>query len=269
MRIDNKRCVGCANCVPICPMGAIYIGTDRRANVNLDECVECYTCYRGLSTEHLPPWLVRFIRQTLRLLHTRFEPDPDVCPTAAIVPEELAWPRMVRRTFSDPQCPHESTGGGGRGTEEIKTNDVTGRVKVGETGFCVELGRPSVGARFRDVERLTKALANKGIEFEVNNPVTYLMTNVETGEMRSDILDEKIMSCIVEFKANLEQVPTILKCVEEVATQVDTVVSVGVSTRYDSEANNLLEGVLKNEGYDFFRGKTNLGLGRPLYAGGE
>jgi formate hydrogenlyase subunit 6/NADH:ubiquinone oxidoreductase subunit I len=26
--IDKRKCVGCANCVPVCPMGAIYIGYD-------------------------------------------------------------------------------------------------------------------------------------------------------------------------------------------------------------------------------------------------
>ena len=48
------------------------------------------------------------------------------------VEQELSWPRIVRRAFSDPVVPHESTGVHGRGTEEVKTNDVSGRVKVGE-----------------------------------------------------------------------------------------------------------------------------------------
>jgi hypothetical protein len=47
----------------------------------------------------------------------------------------------------------------GRGTAEVKTNDVTGRVKEGEAGFVIEFGRPSVGARFRDIQEMTKALA--------------------------------------------------------------------------------------------------------------
>jgi len=50
MRIDPRKCVACGNCVAVCPMGAIAV--DRaihRAVVNEDECVECYTCYRGMS----------------------------------------------------------------------------------------------------------------------------------------------------------------------------------------------------------------------------
>ena len=58
-----------------------------------------------------------------------------VCPTAAIEPDELSWPRVVRRAFSDPLVSYESTGGHGRATEEVKTNDITRRVKEGEAGF--------------------------------------------------------------------------------------------------------------------------------------
>src|SRR3979490_309335 len=75
-----------------------------------------------------------------------FRSEPDVGPTAAFEPDELSWPRIVRRAFSDPRVPHESTGVEGRGTEEVKTNDVSNRVKVGEVGFTIEFGRPGVGA---------------------------------------------------------------------------------------------------------------------------
>ena len=70
-----------------------------------------------------------------QMMRLRFDPEPDVCPTAAFEPDELAWPRVVRRAFSDPRVPHESTGVDGRGTEEVKTNDVTGRVKARRGGL--------------------------------------------------------------------------------------------------------------------------------------
>ena len=92
------------------------------------------------------------MRKVFAALRIRFEPEPDVCPTAAFEPDELTWPRVVRRAFSDPRVPHESTGVEGRGTEEVKTNDVTGRVGLGEVGFTIELGRPGVGVRFREIQ---------------------------------------------------------------------------------------------------------------------
>jgi hypothetical protein len=210
----------------------------------------------------LNPTLIRTVRKVLGWFRVRFDPEPDVCPTAAIEPQELSWPRIVRRAFSDPLVPHESTGIHGRGTEEVKTNDVTHRVGEGEAGFTIEFGRPTVGTRFRDIEVVTRALATAGVAFETQNPVTHLMTDPKTGEIRSDILDEKVLSAIVEIKVQLVQVPEILRIVTESSTQIDTLISVGVSTRCRADGTNRLEEVLDGEGYAYWRGKTNLGLGR-------
>jgi ferredoxin len=263
MRIDPGKCVACGNCVSVCPMGAIAISPARnRAAVDADACVECFTCYRGMSKEHMNPTLVRAIRRIAKLARFRFEPEPDVCPTDAIVAEELTWPRIVRRAFSDPQVPHESTGIHGRGTAEVKTNDVTGRVKAGEAGFVIEFGRPGVGARFRDIERMTTALAALPVAFEPMNPVTTLMADAARGTLRPDILDEKVLSAIVEIKVPFERVPAVLACVRDVARRVDTVVAVGVSTRCEPDGSEPLRALLEREGYPAYRGKTNLGLGR-------
>lgn len=263
MRIDPKKCVACGNCVPICPMGAIHIDpTIGRAVVDADECVECYACYRGMSKEHLNPAMVRIIRKIAKIFRFRFDPEPDICPTDAIVPQELTWPRIVRRAFSDPQVPHESTGIHGRGTAEVKTNNVTNRVNEGEAGFVVEFGRPGIGARFRDIQRVTTALADLGVEFETNNPATSLMTDRSRGLIREEILNEKILSAIVEIKTVLDNVPLVLKEISRLSREVDTVISVGVSTRCDAEGNDPLREILVREGYPVYRGKTNLGLGR-------
>ncbi len=263
MRIDPDKCVACGNCLPVCPVDAIHIDPDiGRAVVNEDQCVECFACFRGMSKEHLNPAMVRTIRRIARFFRFRFDPEPDICPTDAIVPQELAWPRIVRRAFSDPQVPHESTGIHGRGTAEVKTNDVTNRVNEGEAGFVVEFGRPGVGARFRDIQRVTTALADCGVEFEKNNPVTSLMTDASRGLIREDILNEKILSAIVEIKTGLERVPLILRKIGELSRAADTVISVGVSTRCDGMGNDALRGILEREGYPMYRGKTNLGLGR-------
>jgi hypothetical protein len=244
-------------------MGAISIDTvANRARIDADACVECYTCHRGMSMEKLNPTMVRAIRGALKLLRLRFDPEPDVCPTSAITPDKLTWPRIVRRVFSDPQVPHESTGVHGRGTEEVKTNDVTNRVGIGEAGYVVEFGRPTVGVRFRDIERMTTELAKMGIEFEQRNPVTHMMVDKRTGKLRDDILNEKILSAIVEFKTPVERVPAVLRRVEEVSRTLETVVALGVSTRCDQNGESALDEVLTTEGYAFVRGKTNLGLGR-------
>jgi len=265
MKINPKKCVACGNCTYVCPMGAIYIDpVAKRATIDQDECVECYTCFNGLSQEHLPPTVVRTVRRVFAALRLRFEPEPDVCPTAAFEPDELAWPRVVRRAFSDPRVPHESTGVEGRGTEEVKTNDVTGRVGVGEVGFTIELGRPGVGTRFSEIQQMSQALAQAGVSFEKKNPVTSLMSDVSTGTIREDILREKVMSAIIEIKVPVARAEEIIRLVWDVEKRIDTVVAIGAGVRCDAEGDDeVFRPIFERLGYQLERAKTNTGLGRP------
>ena len=264
MTINPSKCVACGNCTYVCPMGAIYIDPQiRRATINRNECVECYACYNGMSQEHLNPKMVRMLRRIFQMMRLRFDPEPDVCPTAAFEPEELAWPRIVRRAFSDPRVPHESTGVEGRGTEEVKTNDVSGRVKVGEVGFTIEFGRPGVGVWMRDIQQMCRALAQAGVSFEKRNPVTSLMTDVSEGTLREDILNEKVLSAIVEIKTRVERTEEIIHLVWEVEKRINTVIAIGVGTRCDPDGEERVVGpILERLGYRLERAKTNIGLGR-------
>ena len=264
MKINPNKCVACGNCTYVCPMGAIYVDpATNRSTINRDECVECYACFNGLSQEHLNPTLVRTMRSVFKMMRLRFDPEPDVCPTAAFEPDELTWPRVVRRAFSDPRVPHESTGVEGRGTEEVKTNDVSGRVQVGEVGFTIEFGRPGVGVRFHEIQKMCWALAKADVSFEKKNPVTSLMTDVATGTLREDILDEKLMSAIVEIKVPVERTEEIVRLVWDVEKQVDTVVALGVGTRCDEHGeDHVVAPILEKLGYKLERAKTNIGLGR-------
>jgi ferredoxin len=266
MRINPNKCVACGNCTYVCPMEAIYIDpVIHRATINRDECVECYSCFNGLSQEHLNPTVVRTVRKVFQKLRIRFDPEPDVCPTAAFEPDELVWPRVVRRAFSDPRVPHESTGVEGRGTEEVKTNDVSGRVKVGEVGFTIEFGRPGVGARFRDIQQMCQALAAANVSFEKKNPITTLMTDVSTGTLREDVLDEKVMSAIVEIKTTIERTEEIIRLVWEVETRVSCPIAIGVGARCDADGEeNVVAPILEKLGYKLVRAKTNIGLGRAV-----
>ena len=264
MTINPNKCVACGNCTYVCPMGAIYIDPEiKRATINRDECVECYSCFNGLSQEHLNPTLVRTMRKLFQMMRLRFDPEPDVCPTAAFEPDELVWPRVVRRAFSDPRVPHESTGVEGRGTEEVKTNDVSGRVKTGEVGFTIEFGRPGVGVWFRDIQTACWALARAGVDFEKKNPITSLMSDVKTGTLREDILNEKLMSAIVEIKVPVERTEEVVRLVWDIEKQVDTVVVLGVGTRCDETGDEtVVASILEGLGYKLHRAKTNTGLGR-------
>jgi ferredoxin len=265
MQIDQKRCVGCGNCVPVCTMGVISV-VNGQSQVNEEECVECNTCYRTLRNEAYNPTLIRTVRWVLRQFRLAYDPPPDVCPTGALTPPELTWPRSVRATFSDPTIKHPSTGGGGRGTEEIKSNDVTGRLRAGEIGFVVELGRPGLGARFRDLQTVAMALAKAGVRFEPNNPVTHLMADTKTGALREDVLNEKVMSAIIECRTEAPRAAGVLAALRRVAGEIETVLSAGLAARCGPDGSVPYAELARENGFALsLNTKTNLGLGRPLF----
>jgi len=266
MEINESKCVGCGNCHAVCPMGAISLNANGVSVVDQDECVECSTCYRVLRDEGYTASLVGAVRGVLNAFRLQYMAPVDVCPTGALEPPELEYPRSLRADFSDPTVVHKGTGVGGRGTEEIKTNDVTGRLGHGEAGIVVELGRPGTGAHFRDVETVAMALAPLGAEFEPFNPVTQLMEDTGTGKMREEILDEKVLSAIIEAKTRLERIPEYLSALQAVQTEIDTVFSVGVASRCLPDGSVPHQRWVEEAGYALSpNGKTNLGLGRPLF----
>lgn len=237
MKVNLDLCIGCQKCVPFCPQGAIHV-EDRKAYIDQEECVECGICVRQIE-----------------------------CPRKAFYePEEVnQWPRSVRKVFGDPTEKHESTGVRGRGTEEVKTNDVTGRVKRGEVGFALEFGRPSIGCRIRDVEVVTIPLARMGIVFEPCNPLTSLLDGT-TGIVREDVRDEKILSAIVEFTIPEDRFEEVTSTVYEAAKHcTDTVFSWGLVVRYDEDGTIPAVKTLNKMGIHVPKNaKVNVGLGRPL-----
>ncbi len=238
MRIDDEACIGCRLCVPYCPMGAISMDRAAKlAKIDRDDCVECGVCFRS-----------------------------GVCPVDAFIEEAHPWPRSVRAAFSNPLTVHKETRVPGRGTEEAKTNEVTGTFRKGFVGVTAEMGRPGVGTRFRDVERVAQALARAGVKFAQQNPVTYLMTDQATGKLNSEVLDEKVLSAMIESITPIENLPTVIKELREVARQIDTVFSLTISTRLDGDGSAPCEKVLSDLGVPLYiNGKTNVGLGRPLF----
>ncbi len=270
MEIDKKKCVGCGNCHAVCTMGVIYLDEDGKSVVNQDECVECFTCYRVCRNEGYSPWFVRAIRKILFLFRLGYLAEVDVCPTGALTPPQLEWPRSIRAVFSDPTTTHPGTGVMGRGTDEIKTNDVTGRLRQGDAGLVVEMGRPGTGAYFRDIEKVAMALAKLRPHFEKQNPVTQLMVDTETGKMKEEILNEKVLSAIIEMKTELDRIPEFLQALEKVQHEVDTVISVGIASRCLANGSIPHEEWVRKAGYSLSpNGKTNIGLGRPLFSENE
>ena len=136
----------------------------------------------GLPKRRVSPLVCACPSKGPLLFRLGYLAEVDVCPTGALTPPELKWPRNLRAQFSDPSTVHPGTGVPGRGTDEIKTNDVTGRLRKGDAGLVVEIGRPGIGAYFRDIEKIAMALAKLKPHFERENPVTQLMVDPESGK---------------------------------------------------------------------------------------
>lgn len=239
MIIDKETCIGCGNCVFTCTVGAICI-EDETAGIDRDACVECGVCLR----------------------------DAD-CPTEAIRQDELAWPRIVRKYFSDNQFawPEDMryTTGTGRGTEECKTNDRTGRFKHGEVGVLVELGRPGIGTVLLNAEKIIQTLIEAGAELEEKSTIRGFLSDQERGILREELKQERVLSCIVEAKVPLGSLEKTINSIKRVAPEIDTVFTLGLITRMKDGFVSPIEPVLNKMGLGVrMNSKINLGMGKPL-----
>ncbi|HIJ55207.1 MAG TPA: 4Fe-4S binding protein [Deltaproteobacteria bacterium] len=234
MLIDKEICIGCESCVPYCPVEAIAVEEDL-ADIDQDQCVECGVCLRS-----------------------------SICPTEAILEPDLKWPRTLRALFSNPITVFQETGVAGRGTDEVKSNDVTGRYNRGEVGFGVEMGRPGTGTSFRQVQQLTEKIAAMGVWFEERNPLTTLLSEPDSGKIREDILDERVLTAIIEFKVAIDRVGEVLTTLKNAQIDLDTVFSLDYIHRPDPDGGLPAVEALRLLGYrPSDHVKICTGLGRP------
>ena len=240
MKIDKEKCTGCGICLDYCNVDAITLLNDK-ARIDSDVCVECWVCYRNR-----------------------------VCPFDCFEPETLEkYGDVFKHVLSDPTITSKGTGIPGRGTEEAKTNDVTGRFAKDVYGICIDMGRPGVGAYLRDVEKVAMAVANAGVRFASprETPLSGVMTDIRTGKIRDDILDVHVMSVIIEGTVKREQLGPVLEAIKSVEKQIETVFSLGIVSMVSDDEDRPLMETLTRQGIALpNRGKVNVGLGKPLFS---
>jgi NAD-dependent dihydropyrimidine dehydrogenase PreA subunit len=241
VRINPDKCIGCLMCLEYCPAGAIRENmNDPLSTVHVAEelCFECGLCQRLI-----------------------------ICPEEAFEdsPDTAIFPRNARAYFSNPNTVHKLTLVPGRGTEESKTNDVTGRIKRGELGLCIEFGRPGLGCTFQDISLMTTRLKALGVQFEPNNPLTELM-DPETGIFTAALLPQRLLSAIIEIKlSSYRDLDKIIPVIIDVSKKIDTVFSMSVLSRFEASGELPILEQLTRLGISYApNAKINLGLGRPL-----
>lgn len=233
MLVDHEKCIGCGQCVPFCPAKAIVV-QDKKAHIDQELCYECGVCTIVKS-----------------------------CKYDALYYPELSDARQTRYYCNNVHAKHPVTGMTGRGTAEMKTNELTDRFKRGEAGFGIEIGRPDVGATFRDVEKVAMSLARIGARFEPGAPATLLMLDTATGKLDDAILDERIIDSIIEFTVPTTKLEETLSTLEQVSREINTVFSVDLITRAEEDGSLPNVEIARALGYDVRpNGKATLGLGR-------
>ncbi|HZK11034.1 MAG TPA: 4Fe-4S binding protein [Atribacterota bacterium] len=239
MRINPDKCIGCEKCIIYCPLNCI-VKEDKKCKIDEDECVDCGVCKRA-----------------------------NICPTDAIfMPREcFDYPRAVRMQFSDPCAYHPSMKSFGRGTEEAKTNDVTGKFKKGEYGLLLEFGRPCVGVRLSEIEKVTVAMRTKGLPILEENPLFGLLEEDDSGHFKKEYVNEKLLSAILETRFKEDELETIIRTILPLLDNLSTVVSVGLVTRFANDGSLPIIKKLEDLNMNIRvrpNAKINVGLGRPL-----
>ena len=238
MYIDLETCTNCAKCILTCPVNAIYVDRSvKHVAIDQELCVECGVCYRS-----------------------------NFCEDNALVRPDLQWPRTIRAALSDPLIVNPETRIPGRGTEEMKTNDVTGRYGRGYVGIAAEMGRPGISATMVDIQKVSRALAKHHVEFCPQNPITALMVDQETGDLNPEVLGERVLSGILEFNVPLDQAPEIFETLHQVSQEIDTVFSLDIISLSEPDGSVPMFPMLAETGVTASpNGKNNMGLGRPAY----
>jgi len=237
LRISEEKCIGCGSCIPFCPVGCI-VEKNGKVSIDHDECVDCGVCKRA-----------------------------EVCPTDAIyMPQEcFEYPRAIRMQFSDPGVQHPNLKAWGRGTEEAKTNDVTGKFGKGEYGLLIEFGRPGTGTRLTEIEKITRAMCEMDIPILEDNPLYGLLEEDLSGRFKPEYVNEKVLSAILELRIMEEKLEETLGKLFPAFTDLDTVVSVGLVSRFDDNSKLPVIEKLQEMGLEVRpNAKINVGLGRPL-----
>jgi len=235
----EEVCTGCGICILYCTVGAMSLTQTEKVAIERRVCTECGVCYRN-----------------------------PICPVRAIVPGPYqTFGDIFKHTLSDVTETAASTGITGRGTEECKTNDVTGRYPPGRVGFAIDMGRPGLGVWLREVEKVARAVVEAGLELEgpEHNPLASVFEDLTEVRLKEGMEDVHLLSIIIEGTCPVEKAGAVLDALRRIEGDVNTVFSVGFIARVDESGYHPVLDELPKHGVPKpLRGKVNVGLGRRL-----
>ena len=74
------------------------------------------------------------------------------------------------------------------------------------------------------------------------------------------------MSFIIEINTAEADILGVLQLLRRIASELPTIMALGLSVRCDDEGNTDVEDLLREQGFEFNRAKTNIGIGRAELA---
>lgn len=235
----EEICTGCGICIPYCSVGAMKLTQLQKVAIERNVCTECGVCYRN-----------------------------SICPVNAILPGPYeAFGDIFKHTLSDVTQTYAGTGIAGRGTEECKTNDITGRYPPDRVGFTIDMGRPGIGVWLPDVEKVARAVVEAGLKLEglEHNPLASVFEDLQEVRLREGMEDIHLLSIIIEGTCPVEKAGAVFDALRRVEGEVNTVFSVGLIARVDESGYHPVLDELPKHGIPKpFQGKVNVGLGRRL-----
>ncbi len=238
MKINQEKCIGCKSCHPVCTQGAIYaLKSDGKikSEINQEECVECGACLR-----------------------------PEICSKSAIFMPKLEWPRLARAQFGNPYF-HAAPSPGVPFPPEIKVNDVSGLIPRGVTEIVVEVGRPGVSTTFLDVQTIAIAMVGAGVKLHPGSSVATIMTDVQTGKIRDDVLVERALCVMIHGRVDNSALKQVLLAIKSVSAKIDTVFSLSIVNRLEEDSSAAAVRIAEEAGFNVSpQAKVNVGLGRRL-----
>jgi hypothetical protein len=102
-------------------------------------------------------------------------------------------------------------------------------------------------------------------KIEPENPFNDMIQNYDTGDLKPELMGEKVLSAIMEFKVKPDRLGLALRTIKEAAKEVDSVFVVDVYTRCEpglTVPREVIE-TIEAEGYTWRpNAKINMGLGR-------
>jgi hypothetical protein len=178
---------------------------------------------------------------------------------------DLKWPRIARAQFGNPYFGHPQGSQGARPAPDMKLNDIHDRLQRGTTDLTVEVGRPGIGTSFRDVQRICTSLAAAGVALDPGCPVAAVMEDLETGKLKDDVLGERALSVMIQFRVDDERLGEALRALKGASSEIDTVFSLSVVNRLEEDGTAPAVSIAAEEGFRLRpHTKTNLGLGKRL-----